>query len=178
MKFRWQSDEVHVGTATKQYRLYIYSDGSHETLSQRACGFLKCWRNSPIATGLKCPSIERDPQDHCPEMCFLHCHKALFNCCTIHSETQWKGLKSKCWTTGSVFGIICWSPDNKDQEDGNYDSQEVVRSVGNGLSVYYTHVRQSNPPYLSSITKAVAEAGLNIPMELGELLPKERRRYD
>ena len=58
-------------------------------------------------------------------------------------------------------------------------SEHVVRSIGDCLSLHYTGVRNSCPPYLLPVTDSVTRAGLNQPVELGELLPVDRRRrYD
>lgn len=60
-----------------------------------------------------------------------------------------------------------------------HSSEEVVRSVGNSLTVCFTGVRLSPPPYTAPISEAVLAAGPDSPVELDGLLPDDRRRkYD
>ena len=51
--------------------------------------------------------------------------------------------------------------------------------VGEFLTVHYTSVRVYTPPFLVGINEAIKLLEPNVPMELGELLPVDRRRrYD
>ena len=60
-----------------------------------------------------------------------------------------------------------------------HSSEEVVRNIGDNLAVWFTGVRAFPPAFLSPVCKVVEAAGPNIPLELGPLLPVDRRRrYD
>ena len=60
-----------------------------------------------------------------------------------------------------------------------HDSEEVVRSMGDSLTVRFTSVRLSPPPWTAPISEAVLAAGPDSPVELDGLLPDDRRRkYD
>ena len=57
-----------------------------------------------------------------------------------------------------------------------HESNEVIRDIGQNLSVQFTGVRLSPPPYLDLIYQAIETAGSNQPIELDLLLPSDRRR--
>lgn len=60
-----------------------------------------------------------------------------------------------------------------------HKSPEIVRTVGENLTVRYTHARVLPPAYLSLLSDAVVSASLNVPVEIGQMLPTDRRRrYD
>lgn len=55
----------------------------------------------------------------------------------------------------------------------------TARSIGDHLSVQFTCVRNAPPSYLHPIAEAISSAGPENPVELGNLLPGDRRRrYD
>lgn len=51
-----------------------------------------------------------------------------------------------------------------------HSAEEVVRSIGDSLSVCFTGVRLSPPPYAAPISEAVLAAGPETPVELDGLL--------
>ena len=57
-----------------------------------------------------------------------------------------------------------------------YSSPDVVQSIGDFLTVRYTGVRAVPPPFLVSVSEAITTLGTNVPLELGTLLPTDRRR--
>lgn len=60
-----------------------------------------------------------------------------------------------------------------------HKSPEIVRTVGENLTVRYTHARVLPPAYFSPLSDAVVSAGLDAPVEIGRILPTDRRRrYD
>ena len=60
-----------------------------------------------------------------------------------------------------------------------HKSPEIVRTVGENLTVRYTHACVLPPAYLSPLNDAVVSAGLNVPVEIGRMFPTDhRRRYD
>ena len=60
-----------------------------------------------------------------------------------------------------------------------HDSEEVVRSIGDSLTVWFTGVRLSPSPWTAPINEAVMAAGPDSPVERDGLLPDDRRRkYD
>ena len=56
-----------------------------------------------------------------------------------------------------------------------HNSPEIVRTVGENLTVRYTHTRLQPPSYLTPLSDAVVSAGINVPVEIGQMLPADRR---
>ena len=60
-----------------------------------------------------------------------------------------------------------------------HTSSDTTRSVEENLTVCFTKARSSHPLYLQPVIDTVTAAGLQNPVELGPLLPVDRRRrYD
>ena len=57
-----------------------------------------------------------------------------------------------------------------------HSSTEVVRQIGENLTVHFTERRVLLPPFPASISEALKDLGHNAPLELGKLLPSDRRR--
>ena len=57
-----------------------------------------------------------------------------------------------------------------------HSSTEVVRQISENLTVHFTEHRVLLPPFLASISEALKDLGHNAPLELGKLLPSDRRR--
>jgi len=157
-------------------------DGAHDTLAERACGvpgvFKKFTNNNrpDLSKHRKrsAVSLSRDV--------LLALSQSLFQVLqyTFWNRTQWKGFKSSVELLARCLASYADHLLTKARKIGTlHNSKEVVRSVGDGLSVLYTHVRHSPPSYLAPITEAVIKAGPNSPVELGDLLPNDRRlRYE
>ena len=59
-----------------------------------------------------------------------------------------------------------------------HKSPEIVSTVGEDLTVSYTHARVFPPASLSPLSDAVVSAGLNVPVEISGMLPTDcRQRY-
>ena len=60
-----------------------------------------------------------------------------------------------------------------------HKSPEIISTVGENLTVRYTASCVLPPAYLSPLSDAVVSSGLNVPVEIGRMLPTDRRRrYD
>ena len=57
-----------------------------------------------------------------------------------------------------------------------HSSQQPVRSVGNSMSVLYIAPRHSPSSDLAQISSAISDADSDIPVDLQEFLPSDRRR--
>ena len=57
-----------------------------------------------------------------------------------------------------------------------HSSQQPVRSVGNSVSVLYIAPRHSPSSDLAQISSAISDADSDIPVDLQEFLPSDRRR--
>ena len=57
-----------------------------------------------------------------------------------------------------------------------HSSTEVVRQIGDNISVFFTKHRILPPAFLSSISEAIKELDFDTPLELGKFLPADRRR--
>ena len=84
------------------------------------------------------------------------------------------------WNTCSLFDVICRSSHHQKVPIGTCSQvSEIVRTVAENLTVRYTHAGVLPPAYLSPLSDAVVSAGLNVPVEVGRMLPTDRRRrYD
>ena len=54
-------------------------------------------------------------------------------------------------------------------------STEVVGEISENQTVHFTERHVLPPPFLASISEALKELGHNAPLELGKLLPSDRR---
>ena len=54
-----------------------------------------------------------------------------------------------------------------------HSSTEVVRQIGDNISVFFTKRRILPPAFLSSISEAVKELDSDTPLELGKFLPAD-----
>ena len=61
------------------------------------------------------------------------------------------------------------------QKSPVHKSTETVHTVGENLTVRYTHALVLPPAYLSSLSDAVVSAGLNVAVEIGQMLPTDHR---
>ena len=57
-----------------------------------------------------------------------------------------------------------------------HSSTEPVRQISQYLAVMYTKSRVLTPAFLSPISESLKSLGPNAPLELGKLLPTDRRR--
>lgn len=182
----WKSDEVYCGSATKAVQALRdtlwYIDGSHHTLAERSCAvpeiFLKfSGYNRPEMSKHRkraVDSLARDTLLSHSQSLFGVLHYAFW------SRPEWMVFKASVEQLARSLASYSDSLVAKRARiQAVHTSECSVRNIGDSLSVRFTRIHHSPPPYLAPIAKAVAAAGLNVPVELGALLPTERRRrYD
>lgn len=159
-----------------------YIDGSHSTLEERGYG---------VPTLLQKFQGYNNPHHHrhrkrthhnlSREILITH-SQTLFSLLTkdFWSKLAWKELKQSIETLAhSLMSYADLLIVKKSRMELVHKSSEIVRTVGENLTVRYTHTRVLPPAYLSPLSDAVVSAGLNVPVEIGQMLPTDRRRrYD
>ena len=179
----WRSEEVHSGTATRAIQTLRdalwYVDGSHATLIERSCNIPETFRQY---TGYNQPEKHKHRKRAASSMC----REVLL----AHSQALFSTLESSFW------GRAMWLPMKNDVEqlarsfasyadlllakrsrmEVVHSSTEVVRQISENLTVSYTERRVLPPTFLSPISDALKRLDHTTPLELGKLLPTDRRR--
>ena len=157
-------------------------DGSHSTLEERGYG---------VPALLKKFQGYNTPQNHrhrkrshtnlSREMLVTH-SQTLFSLLTkdFWSKPAWQDMKKATETLArSLASYADLLIEKRSRMELVHNSPEVVRTIGENLTVRYTHTRVQPPSYLSPLSDAVMSAGLNVPVEIGQMLPTDRRqKYD
>ena len=184
---QWRPEEVHCGSATKAIIQAIrdtlwYIDGSHLTLSERSCGVPEIFKKfngynkAEVSKHRKraSSSMARDVLVSHSQSLFRVLQQAFWN------RPEWVELRSAVQQLAqSLASYADHLVDKRIRMQAVHSAEEVVRNIGDSLSVRFTGVRHSPPPYTAPISEAVMAAGPETPVELGELLPSDRRRkYD
>ena len=182
----WMADEVHGGTARKTLQALCDAlwciDRSHSTLSERSCEIAEVFQKFNGTTNHKVTSIENDKLTHHQGMFFLHTPKACLQFFNALSGTVQDGLNSNnqrnTWHVHWLDMLISYWP--KEFGYGIFMNQmRSFETLVKTKNMRFTKVRVSPPPYLEPVCKAIETAGPNHPVELGTLLPSNRRRrYD
>lgn len=183
---QWRPEEVHCGSATKTIQAIRdtlwYIDGSHVTLSERSCEVPEIFKkfngyNKPELSKHRkrvINSMARDVLISYSQSMFRVLQQAFWN------RPEWVEFKSAVQQLAqSLASYADHLIDKRIRMQAVHSAEEVVRSIGDSLSVRFTGVRHSPPPYTAPISEAVMAAGPETPVELDELLPSDRRRkYD
>ena len=84
------------------------------------------------------------------------------------SKLAWKELKQSIETLArSSTSYADLLIVRKSRMELVHKSPEIVCTVGENLTVRYTHARVLPPAYLSPLSHAVVSAGLSVPVEIG-----------
>ena len=185
-KCEWMSDEVHSGIATNSIlslrNALWYVDGSHSTLNERSCEVPDIFSqfsgyNIPEASKHR----KRSPSSLSRED-LLALSQKLFSILhhQIWMRVNWIELKSPVTVLAqSLSKYAEYLANKRVRMQEIHTSSDTTRSVGENLTVCFTKARSSHPPYLQPVIDTVTAAGLQNPVELGPLLPVDRRRrYD
>ena len=155
-----------------------YIDGSHSTAEERGYG---------VPTLLQKFQGHNNPQHHrhqkrthhslSHEMLLTH-SQSLFSLLTkdFWSKLAWKELKQSNETL--AHSLMLYADHlivKKSRMEFVHKSPEIVRTVGENLTVRYTHARVLPPAYLSPLNDAVVSADLNAPVEISRILPTDCR---
>ena len=135
--------------------------------------------------GYNCPQQHKHrKRSHCNlsrEMLITH-SQALFSLLTkdFWCKPAWKDLKQSIETLArSLSSYADLLVEKRSRMELIHSSPEIVRTVGKNLTVRYTQTRLQPPSYLSPLCDAVVSAGINVPVEIGQMLPADhRRKYD
>ena len=186
MELQWKPDEVQGGTASRTLQalgdVLWYIDGSHAMLAERSCEVPELlWK----FTGYNQPEShkhrKRQATSLSRDVLLAHSQSLLGTLLfPFWSQPMWMELKSVVETLAR--SLASYSEHllvKRSKMLAIHSSEEVVRNIGDNLTVRFTGVRACPPPFLSPVCKAIGETGSNIPLELGPLLPvDQRRRYD
>ena len=183
---QWRPEEVHCGAATRAIQAIRdtlwYIDGSHKILTERSCVVPEIFKsfdgyNKPELSKHRkraVDSMARDVLVSHSQCLFRVLQQAFWN------RSEWVDFRSSVHQLAqSLASYADHLGEKRIRMQAVHDSEEVVRSIGDSLTVRFTGVRLSPPPWTAPISEAVLAAGPDSPVELDGLLPDDRRRkYD
>ena len=183
MELQWKADEVHDGTATKVIQalrdVLWYIDGSHVTLAERSCEVPELFQKFD---GYNKPEIHKHRKRQVASLSrdvLLAHSQSLFGILQFPfwNRPKWLDVKSSVENLArslASYADLLLAKRMKMQVV--HSSQEVVRNISQNLTVRFTGVCAMPPTFLAPVSEAILAAGPDVPLEVGALLPSDRRR--
>ena len=159
--------------------VHIPVDGFHATLTERLHNIPETFRQY---TGYNQPEKhkhrKRAPSSMCRDVLLAH-SQALFS--TLESSfwgrAMWLPMKNDVQQLAHSFASYAYLLlAKRARMEVVHSSTEVVRRIREYLTVSYTERRVLPPTLLSPISDALKRLDHTTPLELGKLLPTDRRR--
>ena len=182
-ELKWKADEVHGGTAARVIQalrdVLWYIDGSHATLAERSCEVPEIFRKF---NGYNQPEIHKHRKRLVASLSrdvLLAHSQSLFGILQFPFWNRPKWLEMKHSVENLARSLASYADlllAKRMKMQVVHSSQEVVRNISKNLTVRFTGVRAMPPSFLGPVCEAIVAAGPDVPLEVGALLPNDRRR--